>query len=340
MNSLKIIHGLAAEGKTILFISHKLEEIKRVADVCTILRRGKVVGTVKVSATSKEQMAEMMVGRKVLLNVKKGKGFQGKAKTILEVKDLTVKDKITGKLKVNHASFSIKTGEIVSIAGVDGNGQTQLVEAITGIMPSTGEIYLNGEEITHKNIRFRNTHGLTHIPEDRQRHGLVMEFSVSENGVLQEYFDGRFQQNGFIKRAAVEDYADKLIEKYDVRAAQGRETTAESLSGGNQQKLILARELEREHDLVIAVQPTRGLDVGATEFVQNQIVSQRNAGKAVLLLSLELDEVMSLSDKILVIHDGRIVVSDLIPSKINMQELGMYMAGSKGGDSDDTLKKK
>ncbi len=336
---IKIIHGLAAESKTILFISHKLEEIKRVADVCTILRRGKVVGTVNVASTSKEQMAEMMVGRKVLLNVNKGKGFHGKTKTILEVKDLTVKDKITGKLRVNHASFSIKTGEIVSIAGVDGNGQTQLVEAITGIIPSTGEILLNGENVAKKNIRYRNSHGLTHIPEDRQRHGLVMEFSISENGVLQEYFDDRFQQNGFIKKAAVDDYADKLIEKYDVRAAQGRETTAESLSGGNQQKLILARELEREHDLVIAVQPTRGLDVGATEFVQNQIVSQRNAGKAVLLLSLELEEVMSLSDKILVIHDGRIVVSDLIPSKINMMELGMYMAGSKGGDSDDTLKK-
>lgn len=329
---IKIIHGLAAEGKTVLFISHKLEEIKRVADVCTILRRGKVVGTVDVASTTKEKMAEMMVGRKVLLRVDRGKGYKGRLKTILEVRNLTVKDKLSGKLKVNNVSFKINSGEIVSIAGVDGNGQTQLVEAITGIIPSTGEVFLNERDVTNKSIRYRNCHGLSHIPEDRQRHGLVLEFTISENGVLQEYFDERFQKNGFIKKDAVNQYADQLIQKYDVRAAQGRETTAESLSGGNQQKLILARELERQHDLVIAVQPTRGLDVGATEFVQNQIIAQRNAGKAVLLLSLELDEVISMSDRILVIHDGKIVVSDLIPSKINMKELGMYMAGSKGGN--------
>lgn len=337
---IKIIHGLAAEGKTILFISHKLDEIKRVADDCTVLRRGKVVGTVDVASTTKEQMAEMMVGRKVLLNVEKGEGYKGEDKTILEISDLTVKDKITGKLKVNHASFSIKAGEIVSIAGVDGNGQTQIVEAITGIIPSTGEIFICGENVTNKNIRYRNTHGLAHIPEDRQRHGLVMEFTISENAVLQEYFEERFQKNGFIKKTAVDNHADILIKKYDVRAGLGRETTAESLSGGNQQKLILARELERSHELVIAFQPTRGLDVGATEQVQRQIVAQRNAGKAVLLISLELEEVMSLSDRILVIHDGKIVVSDLIPSEIDMKELGMYMAGSKGGDADDKIEKK
>ena len=332
---INIIHGLAAEGKTILFTSHKLDEIKRVADNCTILRRGKVVGMVDVASTTKEQMAEMMVGRKVLLNVEKGGNFKGEKKTILEINDLTVEDKITGKLKVDHVSFSVYAGEIVSIAGVDGNGQTQLVEAVTGIIPSTGEIYLCGEDVTNKSIRYRNTHGLAHIPEDRQRHGLVMEFSISENSVLQEYFIEQFQKNGFIKKVAVGNYADNLIKEYDVRAGQGRETKAGNLSGGNQQKLILARELHRFHELIIAVQPTRGLDVGATENVQRQIVAQRNAGKAVLLLSLELEEVMSLSDRILVIHDGKIVVSDLIPSEIEMKELGMYMAGSKGGDAND-----
>ncbi|MGV8026190.1 MAG: ABC transporter ATP-binding protein [Anaerolineaceae bacterium] len=331
---IKIIHGLAAEGKTILFISHKLDEIKRVAEKCTVLRRGKVIGTVEVALTTKEQMAEMMVGRKVLLNVDKGEGYKGEEKKILEVRDLSVKDKISGKLKVNHVSFSIKAGEIVCIAGVDGNGQTQLVEAITGLLPSTGEIYLCGKDVTKKNIRYRNTNGLAHIPEDRQRHGLVMEFTISENAILQEYFDRRFQNKGFIKKVAVDNYADTLIKKYDVRAGMGRETSAGSLSGGNQQKLILARELERNHELVIAVQPTRGLDVGAIEQVQQQIVLQRNAGKAVLLVSLELEEVMSLSDRILVIHDGKIMVSDLIPSEIDMKELGMYMAGSKGGDTD------
>lgn len=329
---IKIIKGLAAEGKTILFISHKLEEIKRVADVCTVLRRGKVIGTVDVATTTKEQMAEMMVGRKVLLQVDKGDGYKGEKRPVLEVKDLCVEDKESGKLRVDHATFTIHAGEIVSLAGVDNNGQKQLVEAITGIIPSNGEIYLCGENVTERNIRYRNTHGLSHIPEDRQRHGLVMEFTVSENSILQEYFNDEFQKSGFIKRAVVDQYADELIEEYDIRAGRGGETTAGSLSGGNQQKLILARELERDHELVIAVQPTRGLDVGATEFVQKQLITQRNAGKAVFLVSLELEEVMSLSDRILVIHDGKIVVSDLLPSKIDMMELGMYMAGSKGVD--------
>ena len=281
---IKIIHDLSKEGKTILFTSHKLNEIKRVADNCTILRRGKLEGTVKVASTTKEQMAEMMVGRKVLLDVDKGEGYIGEDKVVLEVKDLTVEDKITGKLKVNHVSFSVKAGEIVSIAGVDGNGQSQLVEAIAGMIPSTGEIYLCGEDISNKNIRYRNTHGLSHIPEDRQRHGLVMEFTLSENAVLQEYFMDRFQNSGYINKTAVDNYAELLVEKYDVRAGQGIASTAGGLSGGNQQKLILARELERSHEVVIAVQPTRGLDVGATEQVQNQIIAQRNTGKAVLFI--------------------------------------------------------
>jgi len=275
-------------------------------------------------------MAEMMVGRKVLLRVDKGEGYKGEKRPILQVKNLCVEDKETGKLKVDHATFTINAGEIISLAGVDNNGQKQLVEAITGIIPSTGEIFLCGENVTGQKIRYRNTHGLSHIPEDRQRHGLVMEFSISENSILQEYFIEEFQRNGFIKKTVVDKYADELIEEYDIRAGMGRETTAGSLSGGNQQKLILARELEREHELVIAVQSTRGLDVGATEFVQKQLIAQRNAGKAVFLISLELEEVMSLSDRILVIHDGKIVASDLIPSEIDMTELGMYMAGSKG----------
>lgn len=330
---IDIIKGLVAEGKTVIFISHKLDEIKRVADRCTVLRRGKVIGSVDVASASKEEMAEMMVGRKVMLEVDKGAGFSGEPRTILEVRDLCVKKRNAAKNKVDHVSFCVRAGEIACIAGVDGNGQSELVEAITGLCPSTGQIFLCGENVTRKSVRYRNTHGLSHIPEDRQRFGMVMEYSVAKNLVLQEYFDKRFQSHGLIRQEAVETYADKLIEKYDIRSGQGRDTRGGSLSGGNQQKMVVARELERSHELVIAVQPTRGLDVGAIEGIQSQLVAQRNAGKAVLLISLELEEVMGISDRIMVIHDGKLLADNLNPQKITMKELGMYMAGEKGGDT-------
>lgn len=329
---IKIIRNLAKEGKTILFISHKLDEIKEVAENCTVLRRGKFIGTVDVKNTTKEEMAEMMVGRKVMLEVDKGELAVKSKENVLEVKNLCVKDKITNKLKVNNISFSIKRGEIACIAGVDGNGQSELIEAITGMMPSTGTIKLCGTDVTRKSIRYRNTHGISHIPEDRQKHGLILEYNVAENIVMQEYFNSDFQKYGFLDFDNIKKYGEKLIEKYDIRSANGTETKCGSLSGGNQQKVILARELERAHELVIAVQPTRGLDVGAIEQVHKQLIKQRNEGKAVLLISLELEEVMSLSDRIMVIHNGSLVADNLDPQKITMQELGLYMAGSKRGE--------
>lgn len=329
---INIIKGLVAEGKTILFISHKLDEIKRVADRCTVLRRGRAIGTVEVAQTAKEELAEMMVGRKVLFQVDKGEGYTGFPTVVLEVEDLCVKQREGKKNKVDHVSFQVRAGEIACIAGVDGNGQSELVEAIAGLTPSTGKIVLCGEDVSHKPVRFRNAHGLSHIPEDRQKHGLVMEYTVAQNLVLQEFMEPQFQGRGLIRQNQVDSYADRLIEKYDIRSGQGRGTPSGGLSGGNQQKVIIARELERPHELVVAVQPTRGLDVGAIEQIQKQLIQQRNAGKAVLLISLELEEVMSLSDRIMVIHDGHLVVKDLDPKKITLKELGLYMAGEKGGE--------
>ena len=220
---------------------------------------------------------------------------------------------------------------IVCIAGIDGNGQTELVHALTGLtMPDSGRLTLNGEDITRQSVRFRNTHGIAHIPEDRHKHGLVLDYSLGKNLVLQGYFTPEFQINGFLRRKKIINYADKLIDKYDIRSGQGALTPARSMSGGNQQKAIVAREIDRDPDLLVAVQPTRGLDVGAIEYIHHKLVEQRDAGKAVLLISLELDEVMNLSDRILVIYEGSIV-ADLNPKEITVQELGLYMAGSAPG---------
>ncbi|GHV90615.1 heme ABC transporter ATP-binding protein [Spirochaetia bacterium] len=326
---IDIIKGLAADGKTILFISHKLEEIKRVADRCTVLRRGKTIGTVDVANTTSEEMAEMMVGRKVLLTVDKGSGPHEMGKPVLSVRSLTVYDPILKKNNVTNVSFDVRSGEIACIAGVDGNGQSELVGALTGLTKAAGIIELNGEDIGSKTVRYRNTHGLSHIPEDRQRYGLVMEYNMAYNVVLQQYFEPQFGARGILQDEAIRQYSEGLIEKYDIRSSAGVDSLAGGLSGGNQQKVILARELERPHDLVIAVQPTRGLDVGAIESVYRYLVIQRNAGKAVLLVSLELDEVMGLSDRIMVIHNGELVADDLDPKNLSLQELGLYMAGSR-----------
>ena len=230
-------------------------------------------------------------------------------------------------------SLQVRKGEIVCIAGIDGNGQSELVEAITGMSKvDEGTILLNGEDITKKSIRYRNTHGMSHIPEDRHKHGLVLDYSLENNLVLQEYFDKRFQNHGFIRKDRITEYATELIEKYDIRSGQGVDTITRSMSGGNQQKAIIARELTKEHDLLVAVQPTRGLDVGAIEFIHKQIVKERDEGAAVLLISLELEEVMNLSDRILVIYEGEIV-GELNPKETTIQELGLYMAGSKKGEN-------
>lgn len=329
---MSIMKELVSEGKSIIFITHKLNEIKAVADRCSVLRRGRYIGTVDVASTDKEALSEMMVGHKVQLTVEKKEATPGDV--VLDVQNLVVKDKKQGHSKdvIKNVSIQVRKGEIVCIAGIDGNGQTELVEAVTGMIKADeGSITLNGKDVTKESIRYRNTHGMSHIPEDRHKHGLVLDYSLEDNLVLQDYFEPRFQNHGFIKHAEVEKYAKDLIEEYDIRSGQGVDTITRSMSGGNQQKAIIARELTKKHDLLVAVQPTRGLDVGAIEFIHKQIVKERDEGAAVLLVSLELEEVMNLSDRILVIYEGEIV-GELNPKTTTIQELGLYMAGSKKGE--------
>jgi len=328
---MKVMKELVKEGKSIVFISHKLNEIKEVANRCTILRKGKYVGTVDVSTTTKEQMSEMMVGRKINFNIEKEEARIGEA--VLEVKNLTIKSKNSKKNIVNDISFEVRQGEILCIAGIDGNGQSELVYGITGLMPiNEGKILFNGKDITKESIRKKSIYGLAHIPEDRHKHGLILDYDLQQNSVLQTYFEPRFQNKGFIKFNAVRQYARKLIKQYDIRSPKDEDSIVRNMSGGNQQKLIVARELDRNPDIVLAVQPTRGLDIGATEYIHKQLIAQRDKGKAVLLVSLELDEVMDVSDRILVIYEGEIV-GDLNPEEITVKELGLYMAGSKRGDN-------
>ena len=325
---MQIMRNLAAEGKSILFISHKLNEIMAVADRCSVLRKGKYIGTVEIKDTTREELSRMMVGRDVEFVVHKEPAKPGK--TILEVEGITVASKTHSKDAVKNVSFTVRAGEIVCIAGIDGNGQTELVYGLTGLEPlKSGKITLEGQDITHAPIRKRNTMGMSHIPEDRHKHGLVLDYTLEDNMVLQRYFEPEFvSKAGFLKRKAIRDYAGRLIEQYDVRSGQGPVTVARSMSGGNQQKAIVAREIDKDPELLIAVQPTRGLDVGAIEYIHKQIVAQRDAGKGVLLVSLELDEVMALSDRILVMYEGEIV-GELDPKTTTVEELGLYMAGAK-----------
>lgn len=324
---MQIMRNLAAEGKSILFITHKLNEIMAVADRCTVLRKGKYIGTVNVADTTKEELSTMMVGHAVKFEVDKEPAQPKEA--ILEVENLCVRDKIHKKAAVKDVSFEVHAGEIVCVAGIDGNGQSELVYALTGLEPiEKGKIVLLGEDITKKSIRYRNVHGMSHIPEDRHKYGLVLDYTLEQNMVLQRYFEPQFQKGGFIKFSEVRKYSDMLVDKFDVRSGQGSVTVARSMSGGNQQKAIVARELDRPHKLLVAVQPTRGLDVGAIEYIHSQIVKDRDEGAGVLLVSLELDEVMNLSDRILVMYEGEIV-GELDPKKTTVQELGLYMSGAK-----------
>ena len=324
---LLIMKNMAKSGKSILFITHKLNEIKAVSDRCSVLRKGKYIGTVNTSDTTIEELSEMMVGRKVDFNVFK-KPSEPKEE-ILRVENVSLKSKIKKGNVVNNVSFNVRRGEIVCVAGIEGNGQTDLVYGITGLEKITsGNIFLKGKNITHASIKERNTNGFSHIPEDRHKYGLILDFTLENNLVLQRYEEPMFQNHGFIKPKAVREYSDKLIEEYDVRSGQGSVTVVRSMSGGNQQKAIIAREMDKDHDLLIAVQPTRGLDVGAIETIHKRIVKERDEGKAVLLISLELDEVMSLSDRILVMYEGEIV-GEFDPKTTTVQELGLYMAGAK-----------
>ena len=320
------MRGFAAEGKSILFITHKLNEIMAVSDRVSVLRKGKYIGTVETKNTNKQELSNMMVGRPVQLEVSKTPAKPGD--TVLSVDGLCVPSPLHKRNAVNKVSFDVRAGEIVCIAGIDGNGQTELVHGLTGLDKcSAGKVELCGVDISKASIRRRGDN-LSHIPEDRHKHGLVLDFTLEQNMVLQRYLEPRFQRLGFIKNSAVREYSDALIEQYDVRSGQGSVTVARSMSGGNQQKAIIARELDRDKSLIVAVQPTRGLDVGAIEYIHGQLVAERDKGKAILLVSLELEEVMSLSDRILVMYEGEIV-GELDPKTTTVSELGLYMAGAK-----------
>ena len=327
---IHIIKNFAKEGKSIVVITHKLDEIKLLANRVSVLRRGKYMGTFDVKNTSVAQMAETMVGRKVLFNVKK---TPSKPKsTVLSVKDITV-IKSDYKNYVDKVSFNVKEGEIVTIAGIEGNGQSQLIKAITGLISAdSGKVIINKVDVTNKSIRNKIELGMSHIPEDRQKDGLILDYSLKNNFVICEYYLDKFQKWGFLDFEKIESYADQLIEKYDVRSSAGKNSLARGMSGGNQQKAIIARELSRNGKLVIAVQPTRGLDVGAIEYVHKKLIEARDQGAAVLIVSLELDEVMSISDRILVMFEGRIV-KETTPKRITLKEIGLYMAGSNKGDN-------
>ena len=324
---MEIMRGFKKEGKSILFITHKLNEIMAVADRCTVLRKGKCMGTVDIKDTTKEELSRMMVGRDVQLQVDKKPADPGRV--VLDVKNVTMHNAQHKKDAVRDVSFQVHAGEIVCLAGIEGNGQTEFVYGLTGLEKiSSGKIMLDGKDITNETIRQRSKDGMSHIPEDRHKHGLVLDYSLENNMVLQRYWQPEFQKGGFIRSDKVREYSDKLIAQYDVRSGQGSLTTVRSMSGGNQQKAIIAREIDKDPKLLVAVQPTRGLDVGAIEYIHRQIVAERDKGTAVLLVSLELDEVMNLSDRILVMYEGE-VVGEFDPKTTTVQELGLYMAGAR-----------
>ena len=325
---MDIMRGLAEEGKSILFISHKLNEIMAVADRCTVLRKGKYIGTVDIKNTTKEELSRMMVGRDVEFAVHKEPAKPGKP--ILEVKGLTVASKLHHNNALKQVSFNVREGEIVCIAGIDGNGQTELVYGLTGLEPvKEGTVTLCGQDITNMQIRKRSILGMSHIPEDRHKHGLVLDYTLEDNLVLQRYFEPQFVNGaGFLKRKNIRTYAEHLIDQYDVRSGQGPITLARAMSGGNQQKAIIAREIDSDENVILAMQPTRGLDVGAIENIHKNLLRQRDAGKAVLLVSFDLEEVMNISDRIIVFYEGEIV-ADVRPEEVTVNELGLYMSGSK-----------
>ena len=324
---MQIMKNLAAEGKSILFISHKLNEIMEVADRVSVLRRGKYIGTVDVKGTTQEELSRMMVGRDVQLVVEKEPAHP--KDVVLKVENMTVASKVHDNNAVKNVSLEVRSGEIVCIAGIDGNGQTEFVYGVTGLEPLvSGKITLCGKDITNVPIRERYEE-MSHIPEDRHKHGLVLDYPLEYNMVLQRYFEPDFtSKSGFLKKKDIRDYSGVLEESFDVRSGQGSVTIARSMSGGNQQKAIIARELDKAHTLLVAVQPTRGLDVGAIEGVHRHLIRERDEGKAVLLVSLELEEVMNVSDRILVMYEGEIV-AELDPKETTVEELGLYMSGAK-----------
>jgi len=323
---MQIMRNLVAEGKSVILITHKLNEIKAVADRCTIIRRGKLIGVVDVKKTSQEEMASMMVGRPVSFTVDKKPAQVGRV--ILELYDLEVMNS-KKMLGVKGVNLSVKSGEIVGIAGVDGNGQSELIEAITGLIPvESGTIVLDGNDITNASIRKRNEIGLGHIPEDRQKRGLVMESTLFNNIAIKEFYHPPFSKHGILNADYLEQYAQDVVTQFDVRSGEGIFSLAGKLSGGNQQKLIVGREVVSDPELLIAVQPTRGLDVGAIEYIHSQLIAHRDKGHAVLLISFELDEIFNLSDRIAVMYSGEII--DVVKTEdADEQSIGLMMAGVK-----------
>ncbi|MDI9218095.1 ABC transporter ATP-binding protein, partial [Clostridium tertium] len=327
---IKIMQNLINEGKSIILITHKLKEIKAVADRCTVIRRGKYIGTVDVKETTEADMAKMMVGRQVSFKVEKKESTPGEE--VLRIENLSVKNnkKVLG---LKDFSLSVRKGEIVGIAGVEGNGQTELVEAITGMRGvDSGKILFNEKDITRSSIRNRIDEGIAHIPEDRHKRGLILDYTMEDNMVLKVYKNKPFSKNGLINRSKITEYANNIIETFDVRAGEGGKSMARSLSGGNQQKGIIGREVQSNPDLLIAVQPTRGLDVGSIEYIHKRLVEQRDSGKAVLLVSLELDEILNVSDRIAIVNNGELI-GIVNASETDENEVGLMMAGIKRGES-------
>jgi ABC-type uncharacterized transport system ATPase subunit len=319
-----IIESLKADGKSIIFITHKLNEVLEIADRITVLRRGRVIETVPREGATEASLARAMVGREVLLRVEKAPAHPGDV--LLSVEDLHVVDD-RGIEKVRGMTFDVRAGEIVGIAGVDGNGQTELIDALTGLRSSaSGRVTVGGKDITHANARHALDAGVGHIPEDRQRRGLVLEFSIAENIELHDYAKPPVAKGGWIFPQRMIALARKLIKDFDVRGG-GPQTRAGGLSGGNQQKVVAAREISRDPKVLIAAQPTRGLDVGAIEYLHRRLVEERDKGRGVLLVSLELEEIFSLSDRILVIYEGEIVGEHT--GEVSEEEIGLEMLGGK-----------
>ena len=323
---MEIISNLTADGKSVILITHKLKEITACSDYCTIIRQGKYIDTVKVDGVNENELAAMMVGREVNFRVEKKEQEPGEV--VLDVKNLHAKDYRDVEI-VKGLNLQVRRGEIVGLAGVDGNGQTELVEVLTGLRKGeSGEVKVLGKDLFNKSPHDTFEGGISSIPADRQKHGLILEFSNEDNLILQHFEEEPFSKNGILNRKAIREHATELIEKFDIRPRGCEEAPSGTLSGGNQQKVIIAREVTNDKDLLIAVNPTRGLDVGAIEFVHKYLVEQRNKNRAVLLVSFELDEIMSLSDRIEVIFDGQITGS--VPGKdADEKELGFMMAGGK-----------
>lgn len=324
---LKVMNNLKKEGKSIIFISHKLNEVFEVSDEITVIRKGQYIDTLKTKETTKEEISALMVGRK--LKEFKGKSKKTPKEEVLRVEHLTMIDPFSKKKVVNDVSFNVRKGEIVTLAGIDGNGQQEVIYGITGIKKTyEGTILLDKKDISSYSIREKIKAGISHIPEDRHKHGLILDYSIYENTVLDRYYEKEFSKCLFLNEKNIKKYADELINKYDVRSSGDGNTIVRSMSGGNQQKIIVGREIERNQDLLIAVQPTRGLDIGAIEGIHNLLLKQREEDKAILLVSLELDQVFALSDRILVMYEGEIV-GEFTPDNVNKETLGLYMSGAK-----------